>query len=58
MFFALLVHRAGIADGELIFHLLAMMVATSIIAHSSTDLLVACWFERAEQAEADPARGD
>ena len=53
VFFALLVHRAGIAEGEPIFHLLAMMVATAIIAHSSTDVLVARWFERADPVGPD-----
>lgn len=58
VFFALFGYRANIADGELIFHLLAMMVATSIIAHSSTDVLVARWFERAERTAAGPAGRD
>jgi NhaP-type Na+/H+ or K+/H+ antiporter len=53
--YALLVLHAGLASGEEIFHLAGVAVALSIVAHSSTDVLVARSFERAE-AES-PAEG-
>jgi NhaP-type Na+/H+ or K+/H+ antiporter len=45
VFFALLVLRAGMPHGEAVFHLAALVIAASIVAHSSTDVLVARWFE-------------
>jgi NhaP-type Na+/H+ or K+/H+ antiporter len=53
--YALLVLDAGLASGEKIFHLVGAAVALSIIAHSSTDVLVARSFERAETE--DPGDG-
>jgi NhaP-type Na+/H+ or K+/H+ antiporter len=62
---ALLVLHAGLAAGDEIFHLAGVVVALSIIAHSSTDLVVARWFEsreddadRAEQAEREYAEDE
>ncbi len=49
--YGLLLLKAGIDDGEHLFHLIALVVAASIIAHSSTDVLVAKWFARMKQKE-------
>jgi NhaP-type Na+/H+ or K+/H+ antiporter len=60
--YARLVLHAGLGAGDEIFHLAGVVVALSIIAHSSTDLVVARWFrttedetDRAEQAEREEA---
>ncbi len=44
MIYGLLVLHAGIRDAEHVFHLIAIVIAGSMIAHSSTDVLVARWF--------------
>jgi sodium/hydrogen antiporter len=44
--YGLLILRDGGADGQLLFHLIAIVIALSILAHSSTDVLVARWFQR------------
>ncbi len=54
--YGLLLLRAGVAHGEEMFHLVALVVAGSILAHSSTDVVVARWFEGAEVA-GQPAAG-
>ena len=46
--FGLLVLRSGLGRSDQLFHLIALVVAGSIIAHSSTDALVARWFRKAE----------
>jgi sodium/hydrogen antiporter len=46
--YGMLILKAGIARGDELFHLLAIVIAGSIIAHSSTDVIVAHWFQRAE----------
>jgi NhaP-type Na+/H+ or K+/H+ antiporter len=46
--FGLLILQTGVAGGEQLFHLVALVIAGSIIAHSSTDVLVARWFRRTE----------
>jgi NhaP-type Na+/H+ or K+/H+ antiporter len=43
--YALLILEAGIALGDELFHLAALVIVASILAHSSTDVLVARWFE-------------
>jgi sodium/hydrogen antiporter len=43
--YALLILEAGIASGDELFHLAALVIVASILAHSSTDVLVARWFE-------------
>lgn len=48
--FGLLVLGAGLERGVLLFHLIALVIAASIIAHSSTDILVAHAFRRADEA--------
>lgn len=45
--YGLLVVEAGIANGEKLFHLIAVTIAASILAHSSTDIVVARWFDDA-----------
>jgi NhaP-type Na+/H+ or K+/H+ antiporter len=49
--YSLLVLRSGIDEADKIFHLAALVVVASIVAHSSTDVPVARWFaRRAEDA--------
>lgn len=45
VFFGFLILGAGIPNGNHVFHLLAIVIASSIVAHSSTDVLVARWFD-------------
>ena len=47
--YGLLVAEGGIEAGDEIFHLVALVIVASMIAHSSTDVAVATWFARAEQ---------
>jgi NhaP-type Na+/H+ or K+/H+ antiporter len=54
--YGLLILNAGIAQSGQMFDLIAATVALSIVAHSSTDALVARTFERARAAER--ARGE
>lgn len=56
--YGLIVAESGIEAADRLFHLIALVVVASMIAHSSTDVAVARWFARAE-AEADdrPAAG-
>jgi NhaP-type Na+/H+ and K+/H+ antiporter len=46
MFFGLLILQAAVPHATHLFHLLAVVIAGSIIAHSSTDVLVARWVQR------------
>ncbi|HEX2280153.1 MAG TPA: cation:proton antiporter [Thermomicrobiales bacterium] len=50
--YALLILEAGIPLGDEIFHLVAIVIIGSIIAHSSTDVLVARWFHEPEEESA------
>ncbi|MEO5980879.1 MAG: cation:proton antiporter [Pedococcus sp.] len=43
--YGLLVLDSGIPEGDLLFHLIAITIVMSIILHSSTDVLVARWFD-------------
>ncbi len=43
--YGLLILRAAAPVGDELFHLIALVVVASIVAHSSTDVLVARWFE-------------
>lgn len=52
--YGLFVLRSGLAQAESLFHLVAMVIAGSMIAHSSTDTLVAHWFRESEEAEPHP----
>lgn len=49
--YALLVLDAHLPRGDEIFHLAGAVVALSIVAHSSTDVLIARSFERAEERD-------
>jgi NhaP-type Na+/H+ or K+/H+ antiporter len=44
--YGLLILRAPIEERDLLFHLIALVTALSIIAHSSTDVPIARWFRR------------
>lgn len=44
--YGLLVLESGIRLGNDLFHLIAITVVISIVAHSSTDVLIARWFEK------------
>ncbi len=52
--YALLILEAGLPLSNELFHLAALVITASILAHSSTDVIVARWFEPAERAD-DPA---
>jgi NhaP-type Na+/H+ or K+/H+ antiporter len=57
--YGLLILTAGVPGGEEMYHLIALVVVASILAHSSTDVLVARWFrEEGAKADAVPASGD
>lgn len=45
--YALLILNAAVVGADTMFHLIALVIAASIVAHSSTDVLVARWFRRA-----------
>lgn len=49
--YGLLVLKAGIARGDELFHLIAAVIALSIVAHASSDVPVAKWFRRAQPDE-------
>jgi len=49
VFFAFLIVHSGIAEARWLFSLLALVITASIVAHSSTDILVARWFVEAER---------
>jgi NhaP-type Na+/H+ or K+/H+ antiporter len=58
VFLTLLVLRSGIPAANQLYHLAALVIAASIILHSSTDVLLARWFEQsgdaAEHHEPEP----
>ncbi|WP_019707964.1 cation:proton antiporter [Streptomyces xinghaiensis] len=47
--YALLVLKSGIAEADLVFHLVALTIVLSILAHSSTDIVVARSFDEPEE---------
>lgn len=49
--YGLLILRSGVAARSELFHLVALVVVASIIAHSSTDVVIARWFEPGVSAE-------
>jgi len=51
--YGLLILKSSAPHAEHLFHLVALVVAGSIVAHSSTDVLIARWFAA---AKTDPAR--
>ncbi len=62
VFFGLMVLGSGAKDSGPMFHLIALVVTTSIIAHSSTDVVVARWFRKTEGEaranQAEPAEAE
>ena len=56
--YGLLILKSGAPQGEHLFHLIALVVAASIIAHSSTDVLIARWFEQGESGRQPQAGPD
>jgi sodium/hydrogen antiporter len=58
--YGLLILTAAVPGGEEMFQLIALVVVASILAHSSTDVLVARWFreEGAKTRPAPSAEGD
>jgi hypothetical protein len=56
--YGLLVLTAGLAASERLFALIALTVVVSIVAHSSTDVLIARWFRNdAGDGDGRPAGG-
>ena len=49
--YAIMVLEARSASGDHVFHLAALVVTASIVAHSSTDVLVARWLDRGTVSE-------
>jgi NhaP-type Na+/H+ or K+/H+ antiporter len=45
--YGLLILHSAVEGGDLMFHLIALVTVLSIVAHSSTDVLVARWLRRA-----------
>lgn len=54
--FGMLILRQGTQHAILLFHLVALVVAASVIAHSSTDIPFARWFRRREEQRASAAQ--
>ncbi len=52
--YGLLLLESGIPDSNHLFHLVAVVIVASILAHSSTDVVVARWFREEES----PASGE
>lgn len=50
--YGLLLLKSGMADAVHVFHLIAVVIVISMVAHSSTDILVARWFEKAAEPDA------
>ena len=48
--YAIMVLRSNIADADHVFHLIALVIAISIVAHSSTDVPIARWFPQKRQS--------
>ncbi len=47
--YGLLILGAGVSGSNEMFHLIAVVTVLSMIAHSSTDIVVARWFAGAER---------
>lgn len=54
VFFALLIVGAGAPRSDLIFQLMAVVIAASIVLHSSTDVLVARWVSEEPKTREEP----
>jgi NhaP-type Na+/H+ or K+/H+ antiporter len=55
--YGLLVLHAGIPAGNEVFHLVALTIVLSILAHSSTDVVVARWFDEEREVPGWYQRG-
>lgn len=53
--YGLLILESGVVNRDELFHLVAIVIAMSIVAHSSTDVLVARWFHVVDEEATDPA---
>ncbi len=51
MVYGLLILSSGAPQASYLFHVTAIAIAVSIVAHSSTDVLVARWFREEEEIE-------
>ncbi len=49
--YGLLLLNAAVPQGNEMFHIIALVIIGSMIAHSSTDVLIAHWFARKQAAE-------
>lgn len=64
VFFSLLILQSGIPHADHLVRLLALVIVASIVAHSSTDVLMARWYEKQEvpgeapSAEVPPAEAE
>ena len=56
--YGLLLFQRDVPHAERLFRLIALVIAGSIVAHSSTDTLLARWFVKADAAENNDARGE
>lgn len=54
----LLLFNAGVPDAEHLFHLIAIVIAGSMIAHSATGVLVARWFAASGARREAPSRDE
>ncbi|GAB1692879.1 cation:proton antiporter [Krasilnikovia sp. M28-CT-15] len=50
--YGLLVLESGIAAADVVFHLVAVTIVLSIVLHSSTDVVIARWFDDAAETPA------
>ncbi|GAA4893823.1 sodium/hydrogen exchanger family protein [Stackebrandtia albiflava] len=50
--YGLIVLKSGIAEADLLFHLIAGAIVVSILLHSSTDVVVARWFDDSAETPA------
>ncbi len=53
--FGLLVLKANLVLSDTLFHLIAIVITGSILAHSSTDVVVAKWFQRDKDKPGEPS---
>lgn len=56
--YGLLLFESAVPDADRVFHLIAIVIVGSMIAHSSTDVLVAKWFAKREPAQSDGGAND
>lgn len=56
--YGLIVLESGIGPADQVFHLVALVIVLSILAHSSTDVVIAKQFTEDEPSYAESGRGD